>query len=165
MRALSTSLWLSAERPLWKQRAQRCPSSALVAQASVERLDAGVITRFGAVNAEWRQTEASRRARFYRLTRAGRKRLKVETQEWTRRTGGHPVQRSRIRAGRSRVVSPFIIEGIERDFINPFVASGNGGLRRDLRRSRLSIAGRFAGIIVLRRQTAGSAQGAGPGGI
>ncbi|MFL5517659.1 MAG: PadR family transcriptional regulator [Gemmatimonadales bacterium] len=37
------------------------------------------------LDAEWRQTENSRRARFYTLTRTGRKQLEVETADWTRR--------------------------------------------------------------------------------
>ena len=37
------------------------------------------------LDAEWRQTENARRAKFYSLTRAGRKRLDVETEDWTRR--------------------------------------------------------------------------------
>ncbi len=53
------------------------PGSLLVA---LQRLERG-----GWLDAEWRQTEASRRARYYRLTRAGRKRLKVETEDWARR--------------------------------------------------------------------------------
>ena len=36
-------------------------------------------------DAEWRSTENSRRARFYRLTRTGRKQLDLETADWTRR--------------------------------------------------------------------------------
>jgi PadR family transcriptional regulator PadR len=38
------------------------------------------------LDAEWRQTENSRRAKFYTLTRAGKKQLEVETADWTRRT-------------------------------------------------------------------------------
>src|SRR5215472_14533237 len=53
------------------------PGSLLIA---VQRLE-----RAGWLDSEWRQTENSRRARFYRLTRAGRKQLEVETAEWTRR--------------------------------------------------------------------------------
>jgi transcriptional regulator len=53
------------------------PGSLLTA---LQRLD-----RAGALDAEWRQTENSRRARYYRLTRAGRKRLEAETADWTRR--------------------------------------------------------------------------------
>jgi transcriptional regulator len=37
------------------------------------------------IDAEGRRTENSRRARFYALTRAGRKQLEVETADWTRR--------------------------------------------------------------------------------
>ena len=41
----------------------------------------------GLVEGEWRQTENARRARYYRLTRAGRKQLDVETADWARRAG------------------------------------------------------------------------------
>ena len=44
------------------------------------------LEREGLVDAEWRDTENSRRAKFYRLTTKGRKRLKEETQDWERRT-------------------------------------------------------------------------------
>lgn len=53
------------------------PGSLLTALQRLERA--------GWLDAEWRQTENSRRAKFYRLTRAGRRQLEVETQEWTRR--------------------------------------------------------------------------------
>ena len=53
------------------------PGSLLTALQRLERA--------GWVDAEWRQTENSRRARFYTLTRAGRKQLEVETASWTRR--------------------------------------------------------------------------------
>src|SRR5579859_7685872 len=53
------------------------PGSLLTA---LERL-----TRAGWLDAEWRQTENSRRAKFYTLTRAGRKQLEIETADWTRR--------------------------------------------------------------------------------
>jgi DNA-binding PadR family transcriptional regulator len=39
------------------------------------------------VNSEWRQTENARRAKFYELTRAGRKQLEAETDDWRRRAG------------------------------------------------------------------------------
>jgi PadR family transcriptional regulator PadR len=54
------------------------PGSLLVA---LQRLE-----RSGLVDAEWRQTQNSRRARIYALTRAGRKQLEVETTDWSRRT-------------------------------------------------------------------------------
>jgi transcriptional regulator len=53
------------------------PGSLLTA---LERL-----TRAGWLDAEWRQTENSRRAKFYALTRAGKNQLEVETADWTRR--------------------------------------------------------------------------------
>src|SRR6202048_1677268 len=36
----------------------------------------------GAITSEWGASENNRRARFYRLTREGRKQLQVETQDW-----------------------------------------------------------------------------------
>jgi PadR family transcriptional regulator PadR len=39
----------------------------------------------GWLDAEWRQTENSRRAKFYALTRGGKKQLEIETADWTRR--------------------------------------------------------------------------------
>ena len=43
------------------------------------------LERAGWLNAEWHVTENSRRAKFYSLTRAGKKQLEVETADWTRR--------------------------------------------------------------------------------
>ena len=53
------------------------PGSLLTA---LERLE-----RAGWLDSEWRQTENSRRAKFYSLTRAGKKQLEVETADWMRR--------------------------------------------------------------------------------
>lgn len=36
----------------------------------------------GWIEAEWGQTETNRKAKFYRLTRDGRRRLAVETERW-----------------------------------------------------------------------------------
>jgi PadR family transcriptional regulator len=36
----------------------------------------------GAIASEWGASENNRRARFYRLTREGRKQLQIETQDW-----------------------------------------------------------------------------------
>ncbi len=55
------------------------PGSLLTALQRLERA--------GLVAAEWRQTENARRARYYTLTRAGRKRLDLETADWARRAG------------------------------------------------------------------------------
>src|SRR5580704_4737922 len=52
------------------------PGSLLTA---LQRLERG-----GWLNAEWRQTENSRRAKFYTLTRSGKKQLEAETADWTR---------------------------------------------------------------------------------
>ena len=38
----------------------------------------------GWVTSEWRQSENNRRAKFYSLTRAGRKQLQIETGNWDR---------------------------------------------------------------------------------
>ena len=40
----------------------------------------------GWINAEWGVSELGRRARFYRLTAAGRKQLEVESKDWQRMT-------------------------------------------------------------------------------
>ena len=53
------------------------PGSLLIALTRLERA--------GWLDAEWRETANSRRARYYRLTRAGRKQLDAETSNWTRR--------------------------------------------------------------------------------
>src|SRR4051812_12419739 len=38
----------------------------------------------GWLSSEWGESENSRRAKFYQLTKAGRKQLKQETEAWTR---------------------------------------------------------------------------------
>ena len=53
------------------------PGSLLTALQRLERA--------GWLDAEWRQTENSRRAKFYTLTRAGKKQLEIETADWARR--------------------------------------------------------------------------------
>jgi DNA-binding PadR family transcriptional regulator len=53
------------------------PGSLLVALQRLERA--------GWLDAEWRQTENSRRAKFYALTPTGRRQLEVETADWARR--------------------------------------------------------------------------------
>ena len=55
------------------------PGSLLTALQRLERA--------GWLDAEWRQTEHARRARYYTLTRAGRRQLAIETADWTRRAG------------------------------------------------------------------------------
>jgi PadR family transcriptional regulator PadR len=53
------------------------PGSLLTALQRLERA--------GWLNSEWRQSENSRRAKFYSLTRAGKKQLENETADWNRR--------------------------------------------------------------------------------
>ena len=50
--------------------------------ASLHRL-----TREGWITSQWKRTENNRRARYYSLTRAGRKQLGVETEHWSRLAG------------------------------------------------------------------------------
>jgi PadR family transcriptional regulator, regulatory protein PadR len=54
------------------------PGSLLTALQRLERA--------GWLDSEWQQTENSRRAKIYTLTRTGKKQLDVETADWTRRT-------------------------------------------------------------------------------
>ncbi len=54
------------------------PGSLLVALQRLERA--------GHIDSAWRQSENSRRAKFYSLTRAGRKQLDHETADWARRS-------------------------------------------------------------------------------
>jgi transcriptional regulator len=53
------------------------PGSLLTALQRLERA--------GWLDSEWRQTENSRRAKFYFLTRAGKKHLDLEKADWIRR--------------------------------------------------------------------------------
>ena len=52
------------------------PGSLLTAFQRLERV--------GWLDSEWRQTDNSRRAKFYSLTRAGRRQLRLESANWTR---------------------------------------------------------------------------------
>src|SRR5690348_16062128 len=56
------------------------PGSMLV---TLQRLE-----RAGAVDAQWRESPNARRAKYYALTRAGRRQLDAEMADWTRRAGG-----------------------------------------------------------------------------
>lgn len=53
------------------------PGSLLTALQRLERA--------GWLDAKWRQTENARRAKFYTLTRTGRRQLENETADWARR--------------------------------------------------------------------------------
>ena len=43
------------------------------------------LERAGWLDSQWRETENSRRAKYYSLTRSGKKQLEIETADWTRR--------------------------------------------------------------------------------
>ena len=45
------------------------------------------LERAGAIDAEWRTSASARRAKYYSLTRAGRRQLDNETADWNRRAG------------------------------------------------------------------------------
>lgn len=53
------------------------PGSLLTALTRLERA--------GWLDSEWRDTANSRRAKYYTLTRSGRRQLETETADWTRR--------------------------------------------------------------------------------
>jgi PadR family transcriptional regulator, regulatory protein PadR len=53
------------------------PGSLLTALQRLERA--------GWLDSEWRTTENSRRAKFYAITRSGRKQLEIEEADWNRR--------------------------------------------------------------------------------
>jgi PadR family transcriptional regulator PadR len=53
------------------------PGSLLTALQRLERA--------GWLDTQWRQTENSRRAKYYTLTRAGRRQFEIEAADWTRR--------------------------------------------------------------------------------
>jgi transcriptional regulator len=55
------------------------PGSLLVALKRLERA--------GLLDSQWRESPNSRRAKYYTLTRAGRRKLEAETADWTRRAG------------------------------------------------------------------------------
>jgi len=44
------------------------------------------LERAGYLDKEWRSTDNNRRAKYYKLTELGRKRLKAETREWENQT-------------------------------------------------------------------------------
>ena len=53
------------------------PGSLLLAFQRMERE--------GLIESEWKASENNRRAKYYAITRKGRKQLKVETESWARR--------------------------------------------------------------------------------
>ncbi len=66
------------------ERIQRLSEDALAVEEGSLYPALYRIERQGLIEAEWGQSENNRRAKFYRLTRAGRKRLEAETDGWRR---------------------------------------------------------------------------------
>ena len=62
----------------WTQ--ETLADKARISLTALKRLE-----RAGKIDGDWRQTENARRARYYTLTRAGRRQLEAETADWTRR--------------------------------------------------------------------------------
>jgi PadR family transcriptional regulator, regulatory protein PadR len=70
--------WAIAERIRQVSReALQIPQGSLY--PALHRLE-----RRGWIEAEWGASESNRKAKFYRLTRAGRRQLDVETESWAR---------------------------------------------------------------------------------
>lgn len=44
------------------------------------------LTKRGCLDSEWRSSESNRRAKYYRLTRKGRTKLKAQTRNWSQLT-------------------------------------------------------------------------------
>jgi transcriptional regulator len=70
------------------QRMQELSRDALRLQAGALYASLHRLTREGWVRSDWKTTDAGRRARYYALTRAGKRRLQSETETWHRLAGG-----------------------------------------------------------------------------
>ena len=80
-----------APEPLngWAKCVRRTQLSSDVLQVSDGSLYPALhkLEQEGWVTSEWRASENNRRAKFYSLTRAGRKQLQIETGNWDRLAG------------------------------------------------------------------------------
>lgn len=70
------------------QRMQELSRDALRLQPGALYASLHRLTREGWIRSDWKTTDSGRRARYYALTRAGRRRLQAETQTWRRLAGG-----------------------------------------------------------------------------
>ena len=70
------------------QAVQRRSDDALRIQPGALYAALHRLTREGWIASSWRVTENGQRARYYRLTSAGRRRLAAETEAWKRLAGG-----------------------------------------------------------------------------
>ena len=62
------------------------------------------LVRQGLLKASWGTSENNRRAKFYELTAAGRKRLREETDSWNRLAVGHRVRALRTTGGNMKLL-------------------------------------------------------------
>jgi transcriptional regulator len=70
------------------ERIERLSGEAFAIQQGVVYPALQRLLRRGLVTAEWRVTENSRRARYYKLTATGRRELVDETESWQRAAAG-----------------------------------------------------------------------------
>ena len=70
------------------QAMQRLSRDALRIQPGALYAALHRLTRQGWISSDWETTANGQRARYYRLTRAGRQRLASETKAWKRLAGG-----------------------------------------------------------------------------
>ena len=73
--------------PTWlaiSERFARCPATRC--RSPRARLGAHRLERRGWITARWDTSDNNRRAKYYELTRAGLKQLKVEADDWHRLT-------------------------------------------------------------------------------
>ena len=68
------------------QRIQQISHDALQVQQGSLYPALHRLEKRGWLTAEWRETETGREAKFYALTRAGRRQLETERESWTRLT-------------------------------------------------------------------------------
>ena len=68
------------------QRIQRISDDVLVVEEGSLYPALFRLEREGRVKSEWGQSENNRRAKFYQLTKAGRKYLELEQQSWNQRS-------------------------------------------------------------------------------
>jgi PadR family transcriptional regulator PadR len=70
------------------ERIERLSSGACAVQQGAVYPALQRLLRNGCVTAEWSESENNRRARYYRLTASGRKRLESEQDWWRRASAG-----------------------------------------------------------------------------
>ena len=95
-----SAAWLRSPSPVGQFPRRRCSSNKGRFTRSVRLVRQGLLT------AEWNKSDNNRRAKYYELTRKGRKRLQEETDGWNRlpRRGDGPCRA----AGRHMTPIPYL---------------------------------------------------------